>query len=129
MTPEAEQRLIAELDSEWRNEGGFLFDYKAGKFNEDAYQRIRRAIVTIQFTPAESISKRLIERIYNIPFFLLRNKQNVLDNGGSRMLCNLAINQLNDLIEFTFSSTPQMDLLKERWARQEARKYMYDFDD
>ncbi|HKB59767.1 MAG TPA: hypothetical protein VKC56_06925 [Gallionellaceae bacterium] len=129
MTPEMEQRLIAELDSEWQDEGGFLFDYEAGKFNEEAYERVVGLIVQVCYGHKEAIPKRVVERIYNIPFFLLRNKTHVLNNGGSRMLCNLAINNLNELLADTFSPKSQWDLMLEKFSRRQRGKPMCNFDD
>lgn len=104
MTQEEENEFITKLDHEWHEAGGFFFDFKAGRFNDDAYERVRGVIAAIDFTGAERISKRLAARIYNIDFFLAENRDHFLENGGSEMLYSMAYTELMLLVGRKFSS-------------------------
>jgi hypothetical protein len=78
--------------------GGFFFDYRDAKFNEDAFMRAYKTILRIDFRGEEKISKKLVALIYPIPFFLICNEIGVVRLGGSKMLCEKAIADFNDLI-------------------------------
>lgn len=107
MEEEFEKRLKDALDFEWCEEGGFFFDFRFGKFNEDAYVRTRNLIIAIDFSGEEKISKQLVARIYDIPAFLQGNKEHVLRKGGSKMLYEMAYGEFTCLLSEKFSEKPR----------------------
>lgn len=112
MKKEFEQMLISSLQFEWCEEGGFLFDYRFGKFNDDAYIRTRNTISAIDFGGEEKISRRVVGLIYSIPFFLQGHQEHVLRKGGSKLLCNQAINEISSMLIEIFgegTTSPQVE--------------------
>jgi hypothetical protein len=98
MEKNTEKAIAAALRFEWEEEGGFFFDYRDGKFNEEAFLRAYRNVLTIDFSGEEKISKELVALIYDIPFFLICNEDLVLRRGGSRMLCEKSIADFAQLL-------------------------------
>jgi hypothetical protein len=93
-----ESEIAAALKFEWEQEGGFLFDYRDAKFNEEGFLRTYQNVLRIDFRGEEKISKELVALIYSIPFFLICNKEPVVRMGGSRILCEKAIASFTQLL-------------------------------
>lgn len=98
MEQDIEKDIAADLRFEWEQEGGFFFDYRDGKFNEDAFVRAYQSVLRIDFRGEKKISKELVALIYSIPFFLMCNEDLVLRKGGSRMLCEKALGDFAQLL-------------------------------
>lgn len=98
METKIESEIAAALKFEWEQEGGFFFDYRDAKFNEEGYIRAYKSVLRINFRGEGKISKELVALIYSIPFFLICNKEPVVRNGGSRMLCEKAITAFTQLL-------------------------------
>lgn len=105
MNENVEEEIIAALEFEWGQEGGFFFDYRDAKFNEEAYLRAYQNILRIDFRGEKKISKKLVALIYSIPSFLICNEIGVVRRGGSKMLCEKAINDFTELVSDKLGTT------------------------
>ena len=98
MNEKIEEALFAALESEWSEEGGFFFDYRDAKFNEEAFKRAYQTKLRIDLGGEKTISRKLVSLIYSIPVFLICNEIGVVNNGGSKMLCEKAITDFAELV-------------------------------
>ncbi|HKB59768.1 MAG TPA: hypothetical protein VKC56_06930 [Gallionellaceae bacterium] len=98
MDQETEKRLQSALMSEWCDDGGFMHDLRYGKFNEEAYLRMRDIVAEIDFSGEERISKRLVSLFYRIPDWIAGHRDRVLENGGSKILCDSVYAEVTTMV-------------------------------
>jgi hypothetical protein len=95
-------RICQELYSEWIEPGGYLFEFRHGVYDHEAFGRLCETIDSVEFAD-DKIEKRIVALIWRIPFFMERHLHRVADRGGNDRLARDSLGILYELINSKLS--------------------------
>ena len=92
-------RWIADIESEWSPEDGFLWKLRQGQFELETCRRVLEKLTTISIEPEGTIPKRLVSLLWYIPLFMGWQVGRVEEGGADPVAYQRAVAEITNEIE------------------------------
>jgi hypothetical protein len=77
-----DEESIKNLEESWTQPGGFLFELTEGKYEIRAGEAFIARLHDIKYPQGKTISRRLVNVLWQIPSYLSDHRPDILENGG-----------------------------------------------
>ena len=88
------QSVIAQLEQEWEQPGGFLGNLRMGIFDPAGFERLAKILESVEIGDTGTIDRRFVSLTWYIPIFMGWQRERLQEKGGDVRELEIATNRI-----------------------------------